>query len=102
MKELIDALEKKNVICCIQRAANIACASGADMTQEALDATVRECLNYTLAEDEELADIFCNFCYEVGMTQLVKALNIKGDPEYKKTLEDVLIQLLACLSDKDE
>ncbi len=101
MKELIDALEKKNVICCIQRAANIG-TSGKDVKQGIVDAVVRDCLEYTFAKDEELADIFCNFCYEVGMTELVKALGIKANPEYKKTPEDVLLQLLSGLMGKDE
>lgn len=101
MKELIEALEKKRVIDSLQRAVNIG-TSGKDVNQGVLDAIIRDCLEYTFAKDEELADIFCNFCYEVGMTELVKALGIKSNPEYKKTPEDVLLQLLAGLSGKDE
>lgn len=101
MEKLLKALEEKGVIKNLQDTANIM-SLPKDWSEEEKKSCLDECVGDALMDrfkrDEELRDLFTDFCIEHGKRELVEKLNIRPDPNYQKTPDDVLKLLLVGLS----
>lgn len=102
MKELdnlMEALEKRGCPKALRFAAKMvgypAHAKDDEDAQKIIDGATRNALNRTFANDEELGELFAEYCMKLGMDGLIKELNIKVVEKGEKSkIPEVLKKLI--------
>lgn len=95
--ELKKALEEKKVIAALQSAVNVIPAPNG-LTDAEKDKLREKAIKHALIKEfdrnKELKELFCNYCFEVGMNALVTRLHIKPDPNHTPTEKEMLLLAL--------
>ncbi len=108
MKELdalIKALEKEGVIESLKLTVSAVPlppdVKTEEEKQQLVNEAVKECLSgyFDDDENEEMFDLFVDYCWKLGLNELVKALNIKPS-ENTKDFKDFLHELIEDLFKK--
>lgn len=99
LNDLMEALKKRDIPKKLQWATNVvgypAHAKDDEDAQRIINGATKHALKDIWENDDELASLFVDYSYELGMNSLIKELNIKvADKGEKSKVPDILKKLI--------